>query len=489
MDYEPLKRRGKNEPQAEEDFDAGFPVDPFARKKELPSREQEIFKAPAPANNGVIQKPTTQNAILKRGHALSFAGLYLFVALVYLRPYEWSPSLMFLSTSTFWVAAMTLLIFVLTQLGLENKLTARPREVNLVLLLGLAGLLAVPLALDRLVAWNALLDYWKVILMFIVMVNVVRTERRLRALIWLALISSVVVSVSAVNDYRTGNLLLGLNERIEGTLGNLFQNPNDLALFLNTMIPIAFAMLLGKRALTKKLLYLALVLLFVAGVVCTTSRGGFIGLGCVVTVFAWKMTKKYRIFVGGLALAMILGLGVFGPGGLTTRLMKGSDDASTVTRKDDLKRSLFLMARHPLFGLGMNNYIFYSNSAHATHNAYTQIGAEMGIPALIVYILFLVTPLRRLSKIRRNWDEADDRKHLRYLCLGIETAIVGYMVTSFFLSVAYLWYAYFLVGYAVTLRRLISPAEFESAPSLHRQPSERSLNSSDTPVMARDANW
>jgi len=33
-------------------------------------------------------------------------------------------------------------------------------------------------------------------------------------------------------------------------------------------------------------------------------------------------------------------------------------------------------------------------------------------------------------------------------------ALVGYMVCSFFASVAYLWYVYYLVAYAVCLRRL-----------------------------------
>jgi len=44
-----------------------------------------------------------------------------------------------------------------------------------------------------------------------------------------------------------------------------------------------------------------------------------------------------------------------------------------MARFDELKRSLFLAAHHPLFGVGMNNYIFYSNYNHASHNGYTQV--------------------------------------------------------------------------------------------------------------------
>jgi len=455
-DYEPLSRTGNSRSRGEESDPDEFPVSSVRKEKALESRE--VFVSGGGSSEEHVHRPRLK-VVLKRGHALSFACLFLFTVIVYFRPYELSTSLSFLSNSAFWVAIFTLIVFVLTQLGLEGKITVRPREVNMVFLLAVAGVLSIPLALDKELAWATLVDYLKVLLMFIVMVNVVRTEKRLRALILLALFTSFVVSLSAVNDYSLGNLAMGQKERIRGVLGNMFENPNDLALFLVTMVPIAFAMFLGTKALSKKLLYVSLVLLFAAGIVCTTSRGGFIGLACVMGVLGWKLARRNRALIGGIALALILALAFIGPGGLKTRLEKGSDDASAVNRTDDLKRSIFLMVRHPLFGLGMSNYALYSNTAHATHNAYTQVGAEMGIPALLFYILFLVTPIRRLARIRRS-EETLRRNNLYYLSIGIETSLIGYMVTSFFLSVAYMWYAYFLVGYAITLSRLIKPDDF-----------------------------
>jgi len=38
--------------------------------------------------------------------------------------------------------------------------------------------------------------------------------------------------------------------------------------------------------------------------------------------------------------------------------------------------------------------------------------------------------------------------------VGLEASLIGYMVSSFFASVAFLWYAYYLVAYAICLRRL-----------------------------------
>ena len=67
--------------------------------------------------------------------------------------------------------------------------------------------------------------------MFIVMVNVVRSEKRLKMLWVLVLVSTCLLSIGAINDYRLGRLAL-MGVRIQGVIGGLFDNPNDLALHL-----------------------------------------------------------------------------------------------------------------------------------------------------------------------------------------------------------------------------------------------------------------
>jgi hypothetical protein len=484
IDYEPVTRSGSTPEETDEldgiefrepagsalndlDTDPSFSAEPdFTEpvvRKEAPSG--------GTAAKPVSQQKRNQNAILKgepssilkKGHAISVFGLFLFTVILYLRPYELIPALSFLSNSAFWIAVVTLIIYIPTQIGLEGRLTVRLREIDFLLLMAAGALLSIPQANEPLRAWDSFTQFMKVVIMFVVLVNVVRTEKRLKALILLAIVVSCISSVDAVNDYRLDRFVLGQHERIQGLLGNLFDNPNDLALHLVTMIPIALALLLGSKALTKKLLYLACAVIFAAGIIATTSRGGFIGLACVVSVLAWKLARRNRALLGGAGLVLVVLLVVFGPGGFKTRMSAGND-ASVSARTGELMRSLFLMAHHPLFGLGMNNYILFSNTSHATHNAFTQVGSEIGIPAMIFYIMFLVTPLKRLAEVRRKTDVGRRRGRLYYLGIGIETSIIGYMVTSFFLSVAYLWYAYYLVGYAIALRRLLhQQLELESA--------------------------
>ena len=97
--------------------------------------------------------------------------------------------------------------FLFSQLGLENRLTARPREVILILLLLVAAALSIPMAVDPMRAWGSFVDFLKVVLIFIVMVNVLRTERRLRTLFMLSLLAGRVLTFRPFLIIRREDLL------------------------------------------------------------------------------------------------------------------------------------------------------------------------------------------------------------------------------------------------------------------------------------------
>jgi O-antigen ligase len=372
--------------------------------------------------------------------------------MLYFRPYEFSQSLAWLSSSAFWIAILTIAIFIPTQLGLEGNLTARPREVNLLLLLTLAALISIPFALSPATAWGSFTDYLKVVMIFVVMINVVRTENRLKALLMVALAASCFLSLAALNDYRLGHLALA-GTRISGTIGGMFANPNDLALHLVTMTPLAIGLMLASRSIVMKLLYSVSACLSVLAIVATFSRGGVLGLAATGFVLVFKLVPKLRILATVLFVLLLLAALAVAPGAFRERLFD-TRDASVVNRADDLKRSIYLAIRHPLTGVGMGNFVLYSNQAKATHNAYTQVASEIGLAGLAFYVMFLVSPLKRLRRIKGEYLGVKKKPRPYYLVIGLQAAIIGYMVSSFFASVAFLWYAYYLVAYAIALRRI-----------------------------------
>ena len=172
-----------------------------------------------------------------------------------------------------------------------------------------------------------------------------------------------------------------------------------------------------------------------------------------IAFLIWKLTPRGRPVVVVLGLLAILAMVSIAPSAFRSRIATTQDE-SAMARFDDLKRSVFLMVRHPLLGIGMGNYALYSNRAKATHNGYTQVGAELGIGAAIIYLLFVVAPLKPLRGIERENFEIKKKPRFYYLAIALQASLIAYMVASFFASVAYLWYVYYLVAYAVCLRRI-----------------------------------
>jgi O-antigen ligase/polysaccharide polymerase Wzy-like membrane protein len=416
---------------------------------------------------------------LKRGHVFSYAALFLFTIVLYARPAEIYPSALTASIALV-VGMLTLGVFIPSQFALEGSLTARPREVILVLLFCLAGLLSIPLAIDPAQAWHEFSDtFIRCIVIFVVLVNVVRTKKRLKGLLLLALVTGVWLSLGAINDYRLG-LMTVEGYRAGGRGGGIFGNSNDMALFLVTIVPIAIALLLGSRSLARKFLFGGCVLLMVAGIALTYSRGGFLGLLVALGFFAWKAGRRHRaeiVIVGLLIVAAFLALVPSYALRLASILIPSLDPVgSSEARGGELLRSLYVAIRHPLLGIGMGNYApEMSYRGLVTHNSYTQVAAEMGAAALVCYTMFVVAPLKKLGQIARETfgTKADSRFY--YLAVGLQASLIGYMVCSFFASVAYLWYVYYLVGYAVCLRRLYE-SETGKAVVLEKQPKESSVS-------------
>jgi O-antigen ligase len=460
-DYEPvvptrIARGGGAEPG---EFDARSLAEAARRGGDSDEAVINFDAAIDGAANAVFspEAPTATPQAVRRGHALTYAGLFLFSFVLFYRPYEFLP---LPSNLAFWLAAAALAVYVPSQLMAEGTLTARPREVNLVLLFCVAALLSVVFAKESVAeAWTTFSDMFvRAVLIFIVIVNASRTERRLRALMLLSIGSALVMSAGALNDFWSGRLTVE-GYRVGGQVGGIFGNPNDMALHLVTMLPLAAALMLGSRGLLKKALYAVCALMMMAGTFVTFSRGGFLGLAAALFVLAWALWRKNRFAVVACACALTVAFFALAPGSYTARIFSIFDrslDAygSADARQALLLRSILVAVRHPLFGVGMGNFSLVSLNSQVSHNAYTQVAAEMGAAALVIYVLFIVTPLKGLLRIARETFDARRASRFYYLAVGMQASLAAYMVASFFGSVAYYWNIYYLVGYAVCLRRL-----------------------------------
>jgi O-antigen ligase len=316
----------------------------------------------------------------------------------------------------------------------------------------------MPIAKDPTLSWTIFNDtFSKAVIIFVVMVNVLRTEDRLKKMIWISLSVAAWLSYTAITAFINGEAKVE-GYRVDANVKGLFGNPNDLALFLVTMIPIAVGLALGAKSKILKIVLLSLVFLFLTANLFTYSRGGFLGLIGATLLMAWKIGKNARLKT--MLITAFFGIVVLllAPGGFGIRLLSifipaldpvGSRDE----RSNLLQQSLIVTLRNP-WGIGLGNFPVVSSRNLQTHNAYTQVSSELGILALIALLIFLISPIRKLSAIERTLFDKSEFTWIYYLSIGMQASIVAYMISSFFGPVAYNWFMYYLVAYAIAVRRI-----------------------------------
>jgi len=379
--------------------------------------------------------------------------------MVLFRPYEIVPGLGFLAFTAFYFAIATLLIYAPSQLAIEGNLTMLSTEVKAILAMTAIALITIPIARSPALAWESFYEpFIKTIIIFIVLINVVRTRKRLMAMMWLSFGIGIYLSIRALQLYQAGVFSVESYRVSVIETEGMFGNPNEMALHFVMMTPITLALALASKSKFMRVVYFVTTALFVAANTVTYSRGGFLGLLATVMVLAWKLGRKYRLNV---SIATVVAGGILliaAPGNYGLRMLSifipgldpvGSSDA----RREMLERSLIVTARNP-WGIGIGNFPVVGIHEHQSHNAFTQVSSELGLLGLGAYLVFMISPFRKLRAIERKCFDAHEHNWFYYVSIGMQAGIVGYWVSSFFASVAYNWFIYYLIAYAVAFRRI-----------------------------------
>jgi putative inorganic carbon (HCO3(-)) transporter len=378
----------------------------------------------------------------------AYLSLLLFMAVYCARPEDWIPGL-----STFRLGKVAGILALLALLfSLRQIRSSLPREViYLILLFGQLFLAAAMSPVWRGGAVQLTLDFGKVILIVVIIYWSVNSVERLRRLIF---IQAAAVAVIAAVAVWKGHLLAG---RLEGTLGANYADPNDLALAIIISLPFCLALLLLSRDGLPKVAWALAILVMLYTVFLTGSRGGFISLIVTVAVFLWEFSirgrRRYLLALAVLAAVilwqfsseMLVGRlqGTFNP-----RQGTAASYDSAATHQQLFWRSVEITKAHPLFGVGPGNFQELSGSWHVTHNSFTQMSAEGGVPALVLYVLILWRGFKNLRAAKRL---ARRREELRLLARALLASLAGYVAGSVFLSVGYAFFPYFLVASTTAL--------------------------------------
>jgi putative inorganic carbon (HCO3(-)) transporter len=250
----------------------------------------------------------------------------------------------------------------------------------------------------------------------------------------------------------------GFSFRNWGTGGGpgWFQNSGEFAIqmcvFLGMTLPLILA-LRGKWPKWKTYLLLALLPgTALISVIASSSRGGQLG-AAVVLMFLAAHTR-HRVRAAAWAAILLPLLWMIVPAEQKARFSEMGDDQTSQTRLTYWKDGLDIMHDHPVLGVGYANWLpyyqrYYNPVGQVPHNIFIEAGAELGYVGLTAFLLLIGATFavnsrtRRLARRLPRWG-----LFYRSLSIGLDSALVGYLVTGFFVTVLY--YPFFWVNLSLS---------------------------------------
>jgi O-antigen ligase len=312
---------------------------------------------------------------------------------------------------------------------------------------------------------------------YLAIAGLVRNYDDLRRTIHVLVYSVTLLALVAVfgGVIVDGRLTLG---------GGTYGNPNDLAQIMLIVVPFVWYMMHTplssrfRRGAAVLLLGLLMVMM-----VRTGSRGALIAFVVTagVVFFHSSAREKFVLFVLGALL--LVGAGLILPDYIERRYFTffeakapvsveesesaGAAIGSSLSRWTLLKDSMALTIQHPLLGVGAGQFQNAQDDMAQkrgelkgqwllTHNSYTQVSSEGGVPAFLFYAATLVFCFAGLRRPIRSGSYRDPvLADVVQLSLALRASLVAYAVSTCFISAAYTNLLPVLAGLIVVFDRTV----------------------------------
>lgn len=403
-----------------------------------------------------------------------YAGLIAFFFLEYVRPTSyWPPLLVLHLNSLVPLSAFVASAFTSGQRVFE-RMVHDPNTRMIAIMLVLIWLSFMTADVQEW-AWNSLTVVGGFALMYWVIGAEVTTVRKLKGVIVALILVHLVVA--ALNPV----LFTDPETRHYVSSGAFLGDGNDFALSIDVILPLTLFLLLDSRKVIGKFFWAGALLVLVAGVVVTQSRGGTIGLACMGIYYWFKSRKKVQT---ALVVFVVVGLILaFAPGNYFNRMRMIGDtsEGSASARLSAWGVAIDMAIDNPLLGVGAGHFgvkigneyrpAGFVGSGMNAHSIYFLALGELGFPGFILLIWFIVWNLMansRLARELRARGSTNVESDLQMLA-SMSASLIAFASAGAFLSALYYPHLYILAGILTAGRNVIrekwltAPADEKSA--------------------------
>jgi O-antigen ligase len=344
-------------------------------------------------------------------------------------------------------------ILLVPALALSRRIDFSDKQTRLFLLLLALMALHVPLAANN---YRALMGLKYMLITFLVYLGIVMSVDTLPKIRWFITLWLGVHLVLAIH---------GIAAQGRG-VGGFLGDENDFAMTLNMIVPFSFFLAQGEPQPAKKLLYTGLTGLFVLANIFTFSRGGFVGLLAVGLCCWLRSPKKLRSAVVIASLGLLVAL--YAREGYWERIQSGWEQGGDAgTGEDRLYMWKFgwkMFLDNPVIGVGQENFPVrfgdYEGEERlygvtriwrAAHSLYFTLLPELGLVGGFIFVRMLYCIWKDLVAIRRSTAPT-----ILPYAHAMEASLIGFLVSSIFISTLYYPNFWVTMGFVVALRRIVT---------------------------------
>jgi probable O-glycosylation ligase (exosortase A-associated) len=306
-------------------------------------------------------------------------------------------------------------------------------------------------------------EFGKMAGMYLVLVAAIRGFKDIERIAFVYLMAVGIYAAVVLSRFGVGGS--------EWRLGMLeYYDANDFATLAVMALPLGVFFMVRPGPLWRRLVSALVMVFLVTAFVWAGSRGGFLAL---LAVGGFLLLRYDAIRVRWRVLTTALLVFVFAAVATDTywekmrTILEPKDDYNITTEEGRLqvwKRGIGYMLQNPILGVGGGNFPTaegtISPRARAaytgrgwkwsvSHNSYVQVGAELGIPGLLLFLLMFWRAFAALRAVQRG----QPRSPPAQLAQTLAACLIGYMVGGFFLSLAYRDLLYVLIALAAGLRK------------------------------------
>ncbi len=325
---------------------------------------------------------------------------------------------------------------------------------------------------------NYYLEFLKILAITFLTSSIVTTRDRLRILVWTIALSLGFFGVKS----GVWGILTGGGSQILRGPGGMLQDNNDFSLALTMNIPFLFYLSLSEEGKWVRRGLLGAVALSCLTILLTHSRGGFLAMAATLGLMTWR--SRNRVLGFALAALAALLLVLFAPAGVKERIssiQEFEQDSSAQARLHTWGVALRIMGANPVFGVGFRNfqaaYPEYDpdplrglqgegeRAFFVAHNSYLQMGAESGIPALVIFLAIFASCFVTLRRIRLLAIRRFGTGWILHYARMFEASLFGFLVGATFLNRAHFDFAYHMISIviafgAIAMQEMLSDEKY-----------------------------